>query len=46
MADPAVRRLSYAEHLDRERHSGVEHAYLDGEAVAMAGARRTARWSR
>ncbi len=40
MADPARRRLSFAEYLAAEQAGDVKHEWLDGQAVAMAGGTR------
>lgn len=37
MAEPARRRLSYAEYLRLERETDVRHGFLDGQVFAMAG---------
>ena len=37
MADPAIRRTTYAEYLALEQLTGVKHEYIEGYTVAMAG---------
>lgn len=37
MAEPAIRRTTYAEYLALEQSTGVKHEYLEGFTVAMAG---------
>lgn len=49
MAEPAQRRMTYAEYLQLEADTGIKHEFLDGEVVAMVGGTVThgalvARW--
>lgn len=37
MAQPAEKRLTYAEYLELEAETGVKHEFLDGEVLAMSG---------
>lgn len=44
MTEPARRRVSYPEYLRVEEETGLKHEWLDGAAVAMAGATLLHQW--